>query len=446
MGKEGNNLARSDNPLEYHMVKLASLSLFRKILWFVRSTLVFFFKQLLIKPMPNLSLCMIVQNEAANLPQCLDSVKSLVDEMVILDTGSQDDTVAIAKSYGAKMIEGKWTEDFSVARNEALQSVTGDWVLMLDGDEQFNPKMAELINQAIADEKNLVINLMRQEIGAAQSPYSAVSRLFRHHPAIRFNRPYHETIDDSVLALLKQEPQWQIVDLPNVAIIHHGYTAEAIQNLDKANRAKRLLEKAIAANPQDPYLCSKLGALYLQLENEKEGMKLLKQGLKANKAQAPVRFELYYHLANAYNRQQKWELALKHYQKAINEPILLPLKLGALNNLGGLLQRLGDLAKAQKIYETVLSIDPTFAMGYYNLGMVLKSSNRLPEAIKAYQKAIALNPHYAEAYQNLGVTCFKAGLLPESLAAFKQAISLYESKSSPEAEKLRQSLQDMGMI
>jgi tetratricopeptide (TPR) repeat protein len=396
--------------------------------------------------MTQLSLCMIVQNEAANLPQCLDSVKELVDEIVILDTGSEDNTVEIAKNYGAKVIQGSWSEDFSVARNQALQSVTGAWVLVLDADETLNSKIIDRIKTAIADEKNLVINLMRQEIGAAQSPYSAVSRLFRNHPGIKFNRPYHETIDDSVLNLLKQEPQWQIVDLPGVAIIHHGYTADAIQNLDKANRAKRLLEKAIAADPQDPYLCSKLGALYLQLENGKEGMKLLKQGLKANKAKAPVRFELHYHLANAYNRQQKWELALKHYQKAINEPILLPLKLGALNNLGGLLQRLGDLAKAQKIYETVLSIDPTFAMGYYNLGMVLKSSNRLPEAIKAYQKAIALNPHYAEAYQNLGVTCFKAGLLPESLAGFKQAISLYELKHSPEAEKLRQSLQDMGMI
>jgi tetratricopeptide (TPR) repeat protein len=287
---------------------------------------------------------------------------------------------------------------------------------------------------------------MRQEVGAAQSPYSAVSRLFRNHDALYFSRPYHETIDDSVLALLKQEPQWQIVDLPGVAIIHTGYTPDAIQNLDKANRAKVLLEKAIAANPNDPYLCSKLGALSLQLGNEKEGMKLLKQGLKVNQAQAPVRFELHYHLANAYNRQQKWELALKHYQKAINEPILLPLKLGALNNLGGLLHRLGDLAKAQKICETVIQIDPTLAIGYYNLGMVLKSSNRLPEAMKAYQKTIDLNPDFAPAYQNLGVAAFKAGLLAESLQAFKTAIALYEEQQNPEAEKLRQSLQEMGMI
>ncbi|MFM7579585.1 MAG: glycosyltransferase [Microcystaceae cyanobacterium] len=396
--------------------------------------------------MPNLSLCMIVQNEAANLPQCLESVKGWVTEMVILDTGSQDNTVAIAQGYGATVIAGQWSEDFSQARNEALKAVSGDWVLVLDADERLNPKMQERIHQAIANDQTLVINLLRQEIGASQSPYSSVSRLFRRHPQIYFNRPYHETIDDSVLALLKQEPQWQILDLPGVAILHSGYRPDVIQEREKTQRAEKLLEKALAANPQDAYLCSKLGALYLQLGKEKEGLKLLKQGLKSNLAQAPVRFELHYHLANAYNRQNKGELALKHYTKAINEPILLPLKLGALNNLGALYHQQGNLPEAQKVCETVIQIDPTLAVGYYNLGMVYKSQNRLLEAIKAYQKAIELNPQSAAAHQNLGVATFKAGLLPESLTAFKTAIALYEQQQNPEADKLRKSLEEMGMI
>ncbi|MGL5034632.1 MAG: glycosyltransferase [Microcystaceae cyanobacterium] len=396
--------------------------------------------------MTKLSLCMIVQNEAANICSCLESVKELVDEMVILDTGSEDNTVEIAKNHGAKVIEGNWTEDFSVARNQALKSVTGDWVLVLDADETLNPKIIDRLKTAIADDQNLVINLMRQEIGAAQSPYSAVSRLFRNHPELKFNRPYHETIDDSVLALLKKEPQWQILDLPGVAILHTGYRPDVIKNLDKGDRAQKLLEKAFADNPQDPYLCSKLGALYLKIGKEKEGLKLLKQGLKTNQAQAPVRYELHYHLANAYNHQQKWELALKHYQKAINEPILVPLKLGALHNFGALLYQVGDLTTAQKICETIIQIDPTLSVGYYNLGMVLKSQNRLLEAIRAYQKAIDLNPNYAAAYQNLGVASFKANLLQESLASFKKAIALYQEQQDPEAEKLQRSLQEMGMI
>jgi len=396
--------------------------------------------------MVQLSLCMIVKNEEANLAQCLTSVKDLVDEIVVLDTGSSDRTLEIAQEFGAVTASQEWTEDFAAARNEALKLVTGDWVLILDGDEIFNINAIKDVKSAIAQENTLVVNLIRHEIGAAQSPYSAVSRLFRNHPAIKFARPYHETIDDSVLKLLKQEPHWNIVELPIVSILHSGYNPEVLQTKDKASRAKSLLEKAFKKNPNDPYICSKLGALYLQLGQEKEGLKLLKQGLKANTASVPISFELHYHLANAYLHQKKWELANKHYQKAINQPILPQLKIGAFNNFAGLLQSVGDLKNAQVAYETILKIDPTFAVGYYNLAMLLKGKGQLQDAIALYQKAINLNPNYAEAYQNLGVTCFKAGLLQESLEAFKKAISLYESQQSPEAEKLTRSLEEMGMI
>ena len=396
--------------------------------------------------MVQLSLCMIVKNESANLAQCLTSVKDLVDEIVVLDTGSSDRTLEIAQEFGAITASQEWTEDFAIARNEALKLVTGDWVLVLDGDEIFNINAINDVKSAIAQENTLVVNLIRHEIGASQSPYSAVSRLFRNHPAIKFSRPYHETIDDSVLELLKQEPHWNIVELPIVSILHSGYTPESLQTKDKANRAKSLLEKAFKENPNDPYICSKLGALYLQLGQEKEGLKLLKQGLKVNAASVPISFELHYHLANAYLHQKKWELANKHYQKAINQPILPQLKIGAFNNFAGLLQSVGDLKNAQKAYETILKIDPTFAVGYYNLAMLLKNKGQLQDAIALYQKAINLNPNYAEAYQNLGVTCFKAGLLQESLEAFKKAISLYELQQSPEAEKLTRSLEEMGMI
>jgi len=396
--------------------------------------------------MVQLSLCMIVKNESANLAQCLTSVKDLVDEIVVLDTGSSDRTLEIAKEFGAITASQEWTEDFAIARNEALKLVTGDWVLVLDADEIFNINAIKEVKSAISEENTLVVNLIRQEIGASQSPYSAVSRLFRNHPAIKFARPYHETIDDSVLALLKQEPHWKILELPIVSILHFGYTPEALQTKDKTNRAKFLLEKAFKENPNDPYICSKLGALYLQLGQEKEGLKLLKQGLKANTASVPISFELHYHLANAYLHQKKWELANKHYQKAINQPILPQLKIGAFNNFAGLLQSVGDLKNAQIAYETILKIDPTFAVGYYNLAMLLKGKGQLQDTIALYQKAINLNPNYAEAYQNLGVTCFKAGLLQESLDAFKKAISLYELQQSPEAEKLTRSLEEMGMI
>lgn len=396
--------------------------------------------------MPRLSLAMIVQNEAAFLGDCLASVAGLVDEMVIADTGSTDNTVEIATEAGANVITVPWKDDFAAARNQALAATTGDWVLVLDADEQLNILMKDGIEKAINLDNALVVNLMRHEIGSRQSPYSLVSRLFRRHPALEFRRPYHESIDDSALELLAKEPHWQIIDLPGVAIFHQGYTSELLKKRSKSQRAKNLLEKAIKEDPQDPYLCSKLGALYFNIGEDKEGLKLLKQGLKRNTASVPVRFELHYHLANAYRQQKKWELARKHYEKALNEEILLPLKLGALINYGGMLQDLGDLTEAIKIYQTVIHIDPSQAIAFFNLGMIYKSQGNLIEALKAYQQAIKIQPDYAEAYQNLGVTAFKAGLLAESLEAFQQAIAIYDQRQSPEADRLRKNLQELGMI
>jgi glycosyltransferase involved in cell wall biosynthesis len=159
----------------------------------------------------DLSLCMIVKNEESLLPQCLQSVNEIVDEMVILDTGSSDRTVEIAREFGCRVHHFEWCNDFSTARNEALKYVQGEWVLVLDADEVLTPDVVPEIKQAIKKDSHLVINLIRQEVGASQCPYSLVSRLFRNHPAVRFSRPYHAMVDDSVQELLQREPQWQVV-------------------------------------------------------------------------------------------------------------------------------------------------------------------------------------------------------------------------------------------
>lgn len=394
--------------------------------------------------MTRLSLCTIVKNEEASLPKCLESVKNVVDEIVILDTGSTDNTLEIAQQFGANIAKFTWSDDFAEARNEALKYVSGEWVLVLDADEILNSKIVPQIQQAMTGENHLVVNLIRQEIGAAQSPYSLTSRLFRNHPEIKFAHPYHATIDDSAIKILNKEPRWQVVDLSSVAIFHYGYQPETIQALDKSARARQAMEKFLAQHPHDPYTCSKLGGLYLQIGREKEGIKLLKHGLKSNRADAHVLYELHYHLANAYVRQQQLERAVKHYQKAIQQPILPQLKLGAYNNLGGLLQSSGDLNRAEKVYQMTLNIDPSFAVGYYNLGMVLKAKERLEEAIIAYQQAIKYDLNYAPAYQNLGLIYLKKGDLSKSTTALQQAIRLYEVQNPKQAERLRQGLRELG--
>ncbi|MBK1986879.1 tetratricopeptide repeat protein [Sphaerospermopsis aphanizomenoides BCCUSP55] len=432
-----------------------------------------------------LSLCIIVKNEEINLPKCLGSVKNVVDEIVVLDTGSTDKTLQIAQQFGAKVHYFEWCNNFSIARNEALKYVTGDWVLVLDADETLKPEIVPYLKEAINIQDYLLINLVRQEVGANQSPYSLVSRLFRNHPKIKFDRPYHALVDDSIAEILKQEPYWQIGYLPEVAILHAGYQKAVINQQNKYAKAIAAMEEFFAVNPHDAYVCSKLGALYVEIGKINEGLELLNQGLnqlisnqliqpnnRSDKNKTRLRgfqnsqsrkvgnylaqdiketnydilYELNYHLGIAHTHLKNLPQAISHYQAAVKLPIYPLLKLGGYNNLGNLLKTAGDLQGAKNAYETAIKIDPSFVIGYYNLGMVCKAMGLLVEAIDNYDKAIQLNPDYAEAYQNLGVVLLKVGDVENSLAAFEFAIALHEQNNPQEAHRLRQGLQEMGII
>jgi tetratricopeptide (TPR) repeat protein len=391
-----------------------------------------------------ISLCIVVKNEEAALPQCLNSVKDVVEEMIVLDTGSSDRTVEIARQFGAKVHHFTWCNDFSAARNEALKYVSGEWVLVLDADEILVPEIIPGLQQAINRDRILVINLLRQEVGAAQSPYSLVSRLFRRHPDISFSRPYHATIDDRVTEILRREPDWQICSLDKVAILHYGYQQQQIAQKDKFVQAEKMMAGFLASHPDDPYVCSKLGALYVQIGKIELGIELLERGLKSAAKNEEILYELHYHLGIAYSRQQQIERAIASYQIASELNIHPLLKLGTYNNLGNLWRAKGNLQQAQSAYKKALQIAPDFTTGYYNLGITLKAMGQFVEAIAAYEKAIQLNPDYAQAYQNLGVTLLKIGKVSEGLAAFQQAIALYKESNPVVAEQLCQSLREMG--
>lgn len=391
----------------------------------------------------NITLSMIVKNEAHNLMDCLNSVKNLVDDIVVVDTGSTDNTKEIAHNMGAKVYDYVWEDNFAQARNKSLEYVNTPWVLVLDADEVLNPSIIPDIQQVVADKDNLVVNLIRHEIGALSSPYSQLSRLFRKHPQIQFSRPYHALIDDAVLSLQKKETHWRIIDLPQMAIQHYGYQPEIIASQDKAKRAKKAMEFYLSENPNDAYVCSKLGALYLDLGDTKKGLKLLKTGLKSNLATTATLFELHYHLANAFTKDKQWDTAIKHYQKAIAQPILDKLKLGAYHNLGSLCCQGQDFDHAIKLYEECVKIDPNFALAYYNLGLTYRLMGRNFKAIEAYQNAIKLDANYPWAYQNLAVLLYKQGDIEESIQAFQKAYVLHKQQNPKIAKELKQELLNM---
>lgn len=399
-----------------------------------------------------ISLCMIVRDEAATLAHTLESVQGIVDEIVVVDTGSVDDTVAIAQTYGAKVHHFDWVNDFAAARNESLRHAVGDWVLVLDADEVLLPNTAQVLQaldqgQALGDvsaEAVLAVNLLRLELGAAQAPYTLLTRFFRRRPGIDFNRPYHETVDDSIAALQQQEPHWQVITLAEVALHHTGYDPEVVIQRKKVDRARTTMESYLADHPDDGHLLNKLAALYVESDQPEVALPLLNRALSQSaKLDDLTRYELHYHRALA--QADKPDQAASDYQTALEQPVPPILKLGAWINFGSLKKAEGDLEGAIELFQRAIDADPTLAIAHYNLGTTQRARGYLDEAIAAYQQAIALDPNYPEAHQNLGVALYKLGQLPEALESFRRAVELYDRLDPGAATHLRRSITSLGI-
>jgi tetratricopeptide (TPR) repeat protein len=399
-----------------------------------------------------ISLCMIVKDEAATLGRALESVQGVVDEIIVVDTGSEDETVAIAQSWGAQVSSFAWVNDFAAARNVSLSQATGDWVLVLDADEVLLPETAQILRQLdqgqpwgeISAQDILAVNLLRLEVGAAQAPYTLITRFFRRLPEITFNRPYHETVDDSIADLQGQNPRWQVVTLTAVALNHTGYDPAVVVQRGKFDRARTTMEQYLAQHPDDGYILNKLAALYLEANQIDQALPLLNQALAQDDTLDPItHYELHYHRALALEDQP--DQAAQAYQAALSQPVLPILKVGAWINYGSMKKNQGALAEAIDLFDQAIAADPTLAIGYYNLGTAHRARGYLDDAIAAYQQAISLRPNYAEAHQNLAVALFKLGQVPESLQSFNRAIQLYESYDPDQARSLKQGVQKLGI-
>ncbi len=390
---------------------------------------------------------MIVRNEAERLERCLRSVTGFVDEMVVVDTGSDDATPTIAAACGARVHHLEWPGDFAPARNHALDLAQGDWVLVLDADEWLRPQAWGPLRSLMQEPSVLLINLLRQEQGAAQSPFSSVSRLFRRHPAIRWSRRYHAMVDDSVARLLEREPHWRVAACGEPALVHEGYRPELLAAGDKAGRLRQAMEAELEERPGDPYACAKLGALEVSQGDRRRGIALLEEGLaradaaavhNVSDAAVPERYELLLHLAIARSSDDP-AAATTLYRQALALPLDRRLTVGARLNLAALLLGQGSLEEAAALTGAVTTLCPELPLGWYNLGLIERQRGRLVEAITAYRRALRLAPDHADAQRNLAAALLLGGDIPGARAGFRRAIALLEAQGQPaQARELAQ--------
>lgn len=393
-----------------------------------------------------LSACLIVKNEEKRLAQCLDSLKLIADQIVVVDTGSGDRTVAIAKQYSCQVFYFEWGDDFSQARNFAIAQAKGKWILVIDADEVLEQGAIKVLKDVMLVDDCLAVNLLRVEVGAKQSPFSLVLRLFRNHAAIKFFGIYHESIDQSIVDIQKQEPHWQVVNIELPVLSHYGYMESEIQAKQKSEFAKKLMEKHLQQFPNDSYMLNKLAALHINNHNNSHelnhAIQLILQGLSQTQnkeEQNLTTYELYFHLGIAYEYLGEQELAKSSYIQAISLQVSEVTKIAAYTNLGTIYQELNQNIEAIACFEQVTKIAPDFAQGYFNYGVALKTVRRMTDAIGAYEKVIALEPSYAEAYQNLGVALIKAGHFIKAITAFTKSIELHELQYNYHAAELLRS-------
>jgi len=208
-----------------------------------------------------LSAAMIVKNESRLLPQCLDSIKDYVDEIVVVDTGSTDNTMEIARSYGATIYEHPWQNDFSLHRNQSIGYATGDWFLIIDADEQFAPiqvSKEELKKRFEGLPENvygLLVTLNSIDRNGHTTATSQSLRFFRNHIGVKYEGYIHNRV---VL------PEGGHGAPSDFVMYHYGYDLDEKTMEAKFERSSSLLYKRAKENPEDYttyyFLCNLLAS------------------------------------------------------------------------------------------------------------------------------------------------------------------------------------------
>lgn len=312
-----------------------------------------------------LSIAMIVKNESQHLPECLATLAPLGAEICVVDTGSTDDTIAIAERHGAVLRHFEWRDDFAAARNVSLAACSRPWILVIDADERIAPEDHDALRGLLAGPLDVAYRINTRNYTDAKHQSGLVSctpgdvhargfagwfpstkvRLFPRHDGIAFEGAVHELINPSLA-----RAGLHLHDAP-IPVHHYGLS-------------------------KDPAVLREKQALYLRL------------GLAKREAD-PENPKVHAELANQYVDLGDYARAVQHYRDALR---LAPQSPELLKDLGGALHLLGRSAEAEKALRLAVALDPDHVEGWRNLGVVLAARQAWAEAHSALSRAHTLAP------------------------------------------------------
>lgn len=224
---------------------------------------------------------MIVRDEAAVLPECLKSIRSVVDDIVVIDTGSVDNTPDIAREFGAHVDHRPWTDNFADARNAALDHSDGDWILCLDPDERLAPVKRSTLVELLTDAPEMAFRLLLRPY-AHMTPYREY-RLWRNDPRIRFKGVIHETVVPSIHAAAAADHR--PIGVCDLLLTHLGYEGDQTR---KHHRNLPLLQKQLKADPEHLFGWHHLARVRAGLGEVQEAERILAHTVELARAQPSV--------------------------------------------------------------------------------------------------------------------------------------------------------------
>ena len=394
---------------------------------------------------PSISLCMIAKNEEGNLANCLNSVNDIVDEIIIIDTGSTDKTKEIAKKFNAKIYDFKWVDDFSAARNESLRHATKDWILVLDADETLDEDGKKAIKELLRDKDNdngndaflflqknctnedSMAGFVNDEHKKGKITYkgwygSLIVRLFRNNKGYQFEGTVHELVEHSI------EKNKGRIKAANVFINNYGNTDPEI--VRKKRKFYLELCKKKVKEKNDGASNFELGVLYKENDDIENAIKSLKKAISLDQKHSMAYFEL----GVIYEKQKDYDKAIENY----TESLRIKQDSEAFQSLGVCYLKKGMFKEAYRNLVRAMMLNPNKYTIYNNLGAALEKSGNYDNAINMLEISIKLNPDNVIGYYNLGIVFDKKGEFGRALPNYEKAVELNHPKKDEIKKRISQ--------
>jgi len=367
---------------------------------------------------------MIVRDEQEVLAESIESVRSVADEIVVLDTGSMDKTLQVAGQLGAVTGRMPWTEDFSAARNGCLELVTGDWILWLDAGERLVAETAAELRQFVdrqADEGKVYMLLVEvppvDPSGSAEQV--AQVRLMPRRPELRFMGRVCESVRPAV------EAAGLRVDASEGRIVRHGRQHDPARKQRRAYRNLKLVALELVGRPDPPAaLLTARGEAFGELDNWEDARNAYRAAIEAAEHGSTEMLEAYYGLLTSYDSDPR--LRDRQLADCIAALEIFPFDAQLLLAMGNYLQARKEMDLAARTFEMAVQYGQVDLEAWHLcelaevanvcLGLTLQLQGKDDRAAEVLEEAARRHPNSCRILRRLLDLHIKHGRCEEALA------------------------------